>query len=86
MTSRCVQMTSTIISMASSMYTLYYIHPFIPYGIIWRRGIVPLFYYMKSPKKEDHVCYELIMETVDEKTGKTVLVVKERQIPNDNDI
>lgn len=64
---------STITTLVSGAYTIYCIHPFIPYSFVWRYVAVPAFNYLATRnKKDDHTItnpdlefYEIIKETDD---------------------
>lgn len=60
---------STITTLVSGAYTIYCIHPFIPYSFVWRYVAVPAFNYLATRnKKDDHPdleFYEIIKETDD---------------------
>lgn len=63
---------STITTLVSGAYTIYCIHPFIPYSFVWRYVAVPAFNYLATSKKDDHTInnpdlefYEIIKETDD---------------------
>lgn len=69
---------STITTLVSGVYTIYYIHPFIPYSFVWKYMAVPAFNYIatssdqkKAKKRQEELekeleFYEIIKETKDD--------------------
>lgn len=59
------------LTIASTMYTYYKVHPYVPYRFIWENMVLPAIQNLKnkgtSPKTEyeDHDTYEVIQETGD---------------------
>lgn len=77
---------STITTIASGVYTLYCIHPYIPYRFIWKHVAVPTLNYISRKEKVDQEkgleFYEIISESRDSDTG---VVTRYLVLKTDND-
>lgn len=74
---------STLTTLVSGAYTLYKIHPYIPYRFLWKYMAVPALEYLHHRAPEEHLdleCYEIIEESRDSYTGVVTryLVLKNR--------
>ena len=70
---------TTITTIVSGAYTLYCIHPFIPYKFVWRYIAMPTLNYISNAAtrrieeqkqiEKEIECYEIISESKDPETG-----------------
>lgn len=79
---------ATITTIISSAYTIYYIHPFIPYRFVWTYMAVPTFNYIadtatgsKRRQEQEEIekgleCYEIIKETRENGIVTRYLILK----------
>lgn len=65
---------STLPTLISGAYTMYYMHSYIPYGFIWNQILIPTISKITSKRKYetddiDYECYEIVKTTRDSNTG-----------------
>lgn len=64
---------STLPTLISGAYTMYYMHPYIPYGFIWNQIVIPTISRITSKQNRetdiDYECYEIVKTTRDSNTG-----------------